>query len=67
MREAKQLLEVRRPADAAPQSAKPAAQLCAAIAKIAELGRTATGARACAVAWNASGGSADTAASGAGE
>lgn len=60
MREAKPLHEVPRAAGAAPQSAKPAAELCAAIAKIAELGRTALGAGACAVAWDAPGGAADT-------
>ncbi|MGC1676531.1 MAG: ATP-binding protein [Candidatus Binataceae bacterium] len=60
MREVKQLVEVRRDADAASQSAKPAAQLCAAITKIADLGRTALGAGACAIAWDAPGGAADT-------
>ncbi len=62
MREAKPLHEVRRAASAAAQSAKQAAQLCAAITKIAELGRTALGASACAVAWDAPGGAADIAA-----
>jgi signal transduction histidine kinase len=60
VREAKPLHEVPRAANAAPQSAKPAAQLCAAITKIAELGRTALGASACAVAWDSPSGAADT-------
>jgi signal transduction histidine kinase len=60
VREDKQLLEVSHAAGAKPQSAKPAAQLCAAITRIAELGRTATGASACAVAWGAPGGGDDT-------
>ncbi|HVA69133.1 MAG TPA: ATP-binding protein [Candidatus Binataceae bacterium] len=67
MREAKPLTEVDRAANAEPQSEKPAAQLCAAITKIADLGLTALGARACAVAWEAPGGAADIVAAGAGE
>ncbi|MHB8381546.1 MAG: ATP-binding protein [Candidatus Binataceae bacterium] len=66
MREVKQLSEVHRAAAAGPGRANLAAQLCAEIATLAELGRTALGASACAVAWQADGDAAETVAADAG-
>jgi signal transduction histidine kinase len=65
VRDAKYLSRVQSPAAAEPQPENQDAQLCAAITKLAELGRTALGARACVVAWEAPGGAAEASSAGA--
>jgi len=56
VRDAKYLSRVQNPPPAEPESTNQDAQLCAAIAKLAEHGRIALGARACVVAWDTPGG-----------